>query len=78
MSKNQKDKNSRVFYLCNGEVPYCGKHTCYKSENPPDEPCRHTTDIAHAINFRKENPGGRASYWETVCDKGGGMVGSNE
>lgn len=43
----------RVFYLCNGEVPYCGKHACYKSENPPDEPCRHTTNVAYALNFEK-------------------------
>lgn len=61
MSKNQKDENPRVFYLCNGKVPYCGKHTCYKSENPPNEPCRHTTDVKYALNFQKDGYGG---YWE--------------
>lgn len=44
----------RVFYLCNGEVPYCGKHMCYKKENPPDDPCRHTKDVRYALNFQKK------------------------
>ena len=25
-------EETRVFYLCNGEVPYCGKHMCYKGK----------------------------------------------
>ena len=52
----------KVFYLCNGEVPYCGKHTCYKGENPPDEPCMHTTNVAYALNFVKID--GHISYRE--------------
>lgn len=43
----------RVFYLCNGEVPYCKKHTCYKNKNAIEEPCRHTTNVAYALNFEK-------------------------
>lgn len=63
MSKGRKNEEVRIFYLCNGEVPYCGKHTCYKRENPPDEPCRHTTDVKYALNFQKNGYGG---YWEKV------------
>ena len=43
----------RVFYLCNGEVPYCGKHTCYKNKNATEDSCRHTTNVAYALNFEK-------------------------
>ena len=61
MSKNRKGEEARVFYLCNGEVPYCGKHMCYKKENPPDDPCRHTKDVRYALNFQKKEYG---TYWE--------------
>ncbi len=60
MSKNRKDEEHRVFYLCNGEVPYCGKHMCYKKENPPDDPCRHTKDVRYALNFQEKH----GIYWE--------------
>lgn len=44
-----KDK---VFYLCDGNVPECTKEHCYKQTD--DDPCRHTSDISHAINYRLE------------------------
>ena len=52
----------RVFYLCNGEIPYCGKNTCYKNKNYEEEPCRHTTNVAYALNFEKGDKG--ISYFE--------------
>lgn len=47
------EEKRRVFYLCNGEVPYCKKDTCYKNENATDDACRHTTNVAYALNFEK-------------------------
>lgn len=35
-----------VLYLCDGNVETCSKTGCYKRGRE----CRHTTDIAHAIN----------------------------
>ena len=52
----------RVFYLCNGEIPYCGKNTCYKNKNYKEEPCRYTTNVAYALNFGKGDKG--ISYFE--------------
>lgn len=63
MSKNQKYEKPRVFYLCNGEVPHCKKTMCYKTNNAVGEVCRHTTDVAYAINFKKEGKG--ISYFES-------------
>lgn len=61
----EKDK---IFFICNGENPNCRKRTCYKRENPPEEPCRHTTNIEYALTFRKEVFGDHASYREEICD----------
>lgn len=52
----------RVFYLCNGEVPFCKKSICYKNENATDVVCRHTTNIAYALNFQKGD--GCVDYFE--------------
>ena len=62
MSKNQKYEKPRVFYLCNGEVPHCKKTMCYKNNNAEGEVCRHTTDVAYALNFVKTD--GHISYRE--------------
>lgn len=50
----------KVFYLCDGEVPECRKGHCYKQTD--DNPCRHTSDVSHAINFQKKHK--KASYFE--------------
>lgn len=42
----------KILYLCDGEVPGCKKTICYKEECEFPY-CRHTSDINHAINFRK-------------------------
>lgn len=47
----------KVLYLCDGEVPGCMKKHCYK-RTKDEECCRHTKDINHAINFKKERPHG--------------------
>ncbi len=42
----------RIFYLCDGQKEDCPRKFCYKN----DGICKHTTDINHAMNFkRKEN-----------------------
>lgn len=43
----------RVFYLCNGKVPCCGKRSCYKNGNTTEDACRHTSNVEYAVNFRK-------------------------
>ena len=43
----------KVFFLCDGNVPECKKTHCYKQTD--DDPCRHTSDISHAINFQRRN-----------------------
>lgn len=60
----------RVFYLCNGEVPYCKKYACYKNENAVADICRHTTNVAYALNFEKSDK--CISYFEkpTVANCG--------
>lgn len=53
----------RNMYLCDGNVPECKKTHCYK--NTSEEACKHTSDINHAVNFkRKENAVVGTSYWE--------------
>lgn len=53
----------KIWYLCDGEKPDCKKTYCYK--NAKRETCCHTSDISHAVNFKKSVHGGRTSYWET-------------
>lgn len=52
----------KIFYLCDGNVPECKKEHCYKQTD--DDPCRHTSNISHAINFRGENE--KTSYFEEI------------
>lgn len=52
----------KVFYLCDGEVPECGKSICYKNEISKEGYCKHTTNIGHAINF--EDRKGTGIYYE--------------
>ncbi len=47
----------RVLYLCDGEKPECKKSMCYKNGRGE---CRHTTDVKHAINFKKDG----ICFWE--------------
>ena len=42
-----------IFYLCDGEVPDCKKGGCYKNGHD----CCHTSNIEHAINFKKSKTG---------------------
>lgn len=58
-----KGRKVRIFYLCNGEVPYCKKTMCYKTNNTENEVCRHTTNVAYALNFKKEDE--NTSYFES-------------
>ena len=60
-----KSDTRKVFYLCDGERKECSKNTCFKTgcENP----CRHTTDIRHAVNFGRED--GHSSYRESVREE---------
>ena len=39
-----------IFYLCDGKKEDCPRTHCYKTEAGG---CRHTSDINHAINFKK-------------------------
>lgn len=41
----------KVLYLCDGMVPECRKTRCYY-KNPAENPCKHTSDINHAVNFK--------------------------
>ena len=50
-------EKGRTFYLCNGEVPYCRKRSCYKNKNATEEACLHTTNVAYALNFEKVGKG---------------------
>ena len=42
-------KQQKIWYLCDGNVPECKKHICYKRVG--DSGCKYTSDINHAINF---------------------------
>lgn len=55
------NKNT-VLYLCDGNVPTCSKTGCYKRGRE----CRHTTDVAHALNKEPRNfvPDGAGNLWE--------------
>lgn len=48
----------KVFYLCDGEVENCKKTVCYKIGGD----CKHTSNIKHAKNFRKNYP--KSSFFE--------------
>lgn len=52
----------KMLYLCNGEKTNCTKSNCYK--NTDIEPCRYTSDIDYALNFKKEGYGEQACYIE--------------
>lgn len=63
---------NKIFYLCDGNVPKCTKTHCYKQTN--DDTCRHTSDIAHAINFEKMKGGyyrekENGKTWQEECDE---------
>lgn len=50
----------KIFFLCDGEVPECKKTMCYKNAN--NNPCRWTSDIKHAKNFKDHRENG--TYYE--------------
>lgn len=54
--------NKKIWYLCDGKKKDCKKDLCYKNTN--GGPCRHTSDVEHAINFRKEGNAAYQSYRE--------------
>ena len=56
-----------IWYLCDGEKEECKKSNCYK--NTKENPCRHTKDINHAVNFKKKIYGRREVYRESDCDE---------
>ena len=60
------EEKKTIWYLCDGEKEDCKKTYCYK--NTKKDPCRHTKDISHAVNFRKESHGGHEIYREAGCD----------
>ncbi len=43
------------------------KTRCYK--NTKENPCRHTKDISHAVNFKKKIYSSREVYRESDCDE---------
>ena len=59
-------EDKTIWYLCDGEKKDCKKTRCYK--NTKENPCRHTKDISHAVNFRKIH-GNREVYRESDCDE---------
>ena len=59
-------EDKAIWYLCDGEKKDCKKTRCYK--NTKENPCRHTKDISHAVNFRKIH-GNREVYRESDCDE---------
>lgn len=52
--------SKKIFFLCDGEVPECKKTMCFK--NNKNDPCRWTSDIKHAKNFKDH--GGNGTYFE--------------
>ena len=49
-----RGSEKKIFFLCDGKVPECKKKRCYKNETETREVCKHTSDITHALNFRRE------------------------
>lgn len=64
----------KVFYLCDGNVPDCSKTNCYKQIDGSLFTCRHTSDVSHAINFKKTRDG---RYMEKKKRRLGGKKGEN-
>lgn len=58
-------EKKRIWYLCDGKKPDCPKTICYK--NTDVNPCRHTRDIEHAVNFIKEGTEEQIGYWEAAA-----------
>lgn len=54
----------KIFFLCDGEVPECEKTMCFKNTN--NNPCRWTSDIKHAKNFKDHK--GYEIYYEEGHD----------
>lgn len=48
---------SKIFYICDGKKPGCRKIDCYKSSKITQTTCMYTSDISHALNFKKANQG---------------------
>lgn len=51
-----------IMFLCNGEKEGCRKTNCYK--NTDKCPCKHTSDIKYAMNFRPMESRDRTIYEE--------------
>lgn len=49
-------KTDKVLFLCDGEVPNCGKRNCYKKADTSDA-CHHTSDVTHALHFKLNRTG---------------------
>lgn len=60
-------KEKTIWYLCDGEKEECKKRHCYKKTK--ENPCRHTKDINHAVNFKKKIYGRHEVYRESGCDE---------
>lgn len=52
----------RIWYLCDGEKKDCKKTSCYN--NGEKGQCCHTSDVNHAVNFKKSVHGEHISYRE--------------
>lgn len=55
-----------IWYLCDGNKEDCKRSHCYKKEL---DGCARTSDINHAINFRKKVIGDRTIYRELICSE---------
>ncbi len=64
----RETEEKAIWYLCDGDKEDCKKRYCYKYTEK--DPCRHTKDINHAVNFKKELHGNHTVYRETICDTG--------
>ena len=56
-----------IWYLCDGEKEECKKSNCYK--NTKENPCRHTKDINHAVNFKKKIYGNFLEFTQKLEEK---------
>ncbi len=55
----------KIFFLCDGNIPECNKRMCFKNTN--NNPCRWTSDIKHAKNFKANK--GHGNYYEEGHEK---------